>query len=147
MPQGSTGTFCVVPPPAALPEADAAVVRRFEETPPSGEPATLSDLAAWPELISFPGPPTDKGPLGQLDGLHICRELGRGRYGVVFQAVDEMERLVAVKVLKPELAGDPRERLRFEEEARKAAAVRHDHIVTVHRVGPVSYTHLRAHET
>jgi WD40 repeat protein len=122
-------------PPAALPEADAAVVRRFEETPPSGEPATLSDLGAAPEPISFPGPPTDKGPLGQLDGLHIRRELGRGRYGVVYQAVDEMERLVAVKVLKPQLADDPRERARFEEEARKAAAVRHDHIVTVHRVG------------
>jgi WD40 repeat protein len=121
--------------PAGLSEADAPILRRFEETPPSGELATQSDLAAWPELISFPGPPTDKGPLGQLDGLHICRELGRGRYGVVFQAVDEMERLVAVKVLKPQLAGDPRERLRFEEEARKAAAVRHDHIVTMHRVG------------
>jgi WD40 repeat protein len=122
-------------PTAGLPDADAPELRRFEETPPSGELATQSDLGTVPEPISFPGPPTDKGPLGQLDGLHICRELGRGRYGVVFQAVDEMERLVAVKVLKPELAGDPRERLRFEEEARKAAAVRHDHIVTVHRVG------------
>jgi WD40 repeat protein len=120
---------------AALPEADAAVVRRFEETPPSGNPATLAARGAEPEPISFPGPPTSKGPLGQLDGLHICRELGRGRYGVVYQAVDEMERLVAVKVLKPQLADDPRERSRFEGEARKAAAVRHDHVVTVHRVG------------
>jgi WD40 repeat protein/serine/threonine protein kinase len=120
---------------AGLPEADAPILRRFEETPPSGELATQSGLGAWQEPITFPGPPTDKGPLGQLDGLQICRELGRGRYGLVFQAVDEMERLVAVKVLKPQFAGDPRERLRFEEEARKAAAVRHDHIVTVHRVG------------
>jgi WD40 repeat protein len=124
--------------PAGLPEVDAPILRRFEETPPAGELPTQSDLGAWPEPITFPGPPTEKGPLGQLDGLHICRELGRGRYGVVFQAVDEMERLVAVKVLKPQFAGDPRERLRFEEEARKAAAVRHDHIVTVHRVGHAS---------
>jgi hypothetical protein len=73
--------------------------------------------------------------LGQLDSLHIRRQLGYGRYGVVYEALDELDRLVAVKVLKPGLAADPRERVRFEEEGRKAAAVRHDHIVTVYRVG------------
>src|SRR6516165_10622829 len=47
---------------ARLPDADAPILRRFEETPPSGELATQSDLGAWPGPISFPGPPTDKGP-------------------------------------------------------------------------------------
>jgi serine/threonine protein kinase/WD40 repeat protein len=113
----------------------ADIVRRLEQTPPSGEPGTQPSPEGDPGPIAFEGAPTDKGPLGQLDSLHIRRELGRGRYGVVYEAVDELDRLVAVKVLKPQLAGDPCERARFEREARKAAAVRHDHIVTVYHVG------------
>jgi WD40 repeat protein len=122
-------------PHSDLSPVDAEVLRHLEQTPPSGAPATQAEGEPAPQPISFPGPPTDKGPLGQLDTLHIRRELGNGRYGVVYEAVDELDRLVAVKVLRPELAADPRERTRFEQEARKAAAVRHDHIVTVYRVG------------
>ena len=70
------------------------------------------------------------------DRYRIERELGRGGMAVVYLADDlKHHRSVAIKVLRPELAADPRERARFEQEARKAAAVRHDHIVTVHRVG------------
>jgi tetratricopeptide (TPR) repeat protein len=119
--------------PLSLPQDHADGVRRPEETAFFGEPALAA--ASEPAPILFPGPPTDKGPLGQLDSLHIRREVGRGRFGVVYEAVDELDRVVAVKVLKPQLTGDPRERTRLEQEARKAAAVRHDHIVTVHRMG------------
>jgi serine/threonine-protein kinase len=55
---------------------------------------------------------------------------------MVFKAYDEkLDCPVALKVLKPELAASAGDRVRFEGEARKAAAVRHDHVVTVHRVG------------
>src|SRR6516164_6938377 len=131
--EGSAGT---PPPPVAVPESDADFVRRLGEQPPPGARAgPTGGEGSEPAPVPFPGPPTDKGPLGQLDSLHLRQELGRGRYGIVFQAVDELDRLVAVKVLKPELAADPGERARFEAEARKAAAVRHDHIVIVHQVG------------
>src|SRR5262249_46294681 len=43
---------------------------------------------------------------------------------------------------KPQLAADPHERARFEREARRAAAVRHDHIVSVYRVGQAPGTAL-----
>src|SRR6516162_6053516 len=115
-----------------VPESDVDLVRRLEQIPPT-EPDRNSGEEAGP--IAFPGPPTDKGPLGQLGGLHMRQELGRGRFGVVYEAVDELDRLVAVKVLRPQLAADVRERARFEQEARKAAAVRHDHIAAVLRVG------------
>jgi WD40 repeat protein len=86
--------------------------------------------------LAFPDPPTPRGPLGRLGPYHIMAEKGRGTYGRVFQAYDEqLDCVVALKVLRPELAADPKDRARFEEEARKAAAVRHDHVVTVHRVG------------
>jgi WD40 repeat protein len=70
-----------------------------------------------------------------LDSFAIRKELGRGRFAIVYQAIDELDRLVAVKVLKPELAASAKERARFEQEARKAAAVRHDHVITVYQVG------------
>ena len=55
---------------------------------------------------------------------------------MVFQAYDEELRCtVALKVLKQELAASPTDRARFESEARKAAAIHHDHVVTIHRVG------------
>jgi WD40 repeat protein len=116
----------------AVPESDVDLVRRLEQTPPSDAGPNWEEGSG---PIPFPGPPTAKGPLGQLGSLHIRQELGRGRFGVVYEAVDELDRLVAVKVLKPHLAADPRERARFEREARKAAAVRHDHIATVLQVG------------
>jgi serine/threonine protein kinase len=56
--------------------------------------------------------------------------------GVVFQAEDtELLRPVALKVIKPERAGDAAARQRFLQEARGPAAVAHDHIVTIFRVG------------
>jgi WD40 repeat protein len=130
-------------PPVVVPESAAGFLKRLEEQPPPSRDArSLVDESDGAPAITFPDPPTEKGPLGRLDGLHIRKELGRGRFGVVYEAVDELDRLVAVKVLKPELAADPRERARLEQEARKAAAVRHDHIVTVYRVGQAPGTRL-----
>jgi WD40 repeat protein len=124
-------------PPPSVSESDADIARYLKENPP-GDTELGPEEGAGPGPLAIPGPPTTKGPLGRLDSLHLRRELGRGRYGIVFQAVDELDRLVAVKVLRPELAADPRERARFQAEARKAAAVRHDHIVIVHQVGHAS---------
>jgi tetratricopeptide (TPR) repeat protein len=55
--------------------------------------------------------------------------------GQVFRALDErLNRVVAVKVLLPALAGDPVARRRFLREARAAAAVCHENVVTIHAV-------------
>ncbi len=43
--------------------------------------------------------------------------------------------MVAIKVMKPELAGDEIARKRFEREARSAAKIHHRNVATVHRVG------------
>jgi WD40 repeat protein len=88
-----------------------------------------------PDLL-FPEPPTRLGPLGRLESYHIVAELGRGAFGLVFKAHDEkLNCAVALKVLRPELAASAGDRDRFEGEARKAAAIRHDHVVAIYRVG------------
>ncbi|MDZ4864328.1 MAG: serine/threonine-protein kinase [Gemmatimonadota bacterium] len=63
------------------------------------------------------------------------RELGRGGMGAVFLARDiKLDRLVAIKVLPPELAVRPELRARFLQETRTAASFSHPNIVPVHGV-------------
>jgi WD40 repeat protein len=66
----------------------------------------------------------------------LLEVLGRGGMGVVFRARDpRLEREVAVKVIRPELAARPGIVERFRREARAAAAVEDDHILGVYEVG------------
>jgi serine/threonine-protein kinase len=63
-------------------------------------------------------------------------ELGAGGMGRVFRARDErLGRAVAVKVLRPESAGDPDFRARFSREARTLAQLDHPGIVTLYDFG------------
>ena len=65
----------------------------------------------------------------------LHRELGRGGMGVVFLARDvALDRLIAVKLLPPELAAEPALRQRFLAEARTAAGLSHPHVVSIHAV-------------
>jgi serine/threonine protein kinase len=66
-----------------------------------------------------------------------ARLLGEGSFGAVYAAHDRLlERPVAVKLLRPQLATDTTARRRFEHEVRTAAlAGVHPHVVTVHDTG------------
>src|SRR5918911_656854 len=56
--------------------------------------------------------------------------------GVVFRGEDpHLLRPVALKALLPGLVSCPSSRQRFVREARAAASVRHDHVVTIYQVG------------
>jgi hypothetical protein len=64
--------------------------------------------------------------------------LGRGGFATVHAAFDRsLKRDVAVKLLHPELAGDPAVRERFRREAEAVARVRHPHIIPIYAVGEV----------
>jgi eukaryotic-like serine/threonine-protein kinase len=65
----------------------------------------------------------------------VVRELGRGAMGVVFLARDvALHRLVAIKVLRQDLAGCEEQRERFRREARVTARLT-DGVVAVHGFG------------
>ena len=72
----------------------------------------------------------------QLNSYKIIDQIGRGGMGIVLRAYEpELDRLVAIKFLKPELADDPDCRRRFTREAKTAARLKHPNIVEIHAVG------------
>jgi len=63
------------------------------------------------------------------------RELGRGGMGIVFLARDvALDRLVAIKLLPPNLAAQPELRGRFLREAQTAAKLSHPNIIPIYQV-------------
>jgi serine/threonine-protein kinase len=65
----------------------------------------------------------------------VERRIGAGAMGEVYLAEDtKLGRKVALKVLPPELAGDPQRQERFRREAKAVAALKHPNIVTIHSV-------------
>jgi WD40 repeat protein len=78
----------------------------------------------------------DSQYLGQIERFMIAELVGRGGMGMVFRAFDAcLERTVAVKVLDPQYSRNPQARDRFHREARAAAGVTHENVVTIHHVG------------
>ncbi|MCX5788686.1 MAG: protein kinase [Elusimicrobia bacterium] len=79
------------------------------------------------------GPPCAGCVIG--GNYRLDRELGRGAMGLVFEATDlALRRKVAVKQLREELKGSPRDLKKFLAEARIVAALRHPHIVEIFAV-------------
>lgn len=72
----------------------------------------------------------------RLGHYEVVRRLGAGGMGVVWEARDtRLDRLVAVKTLSPEAAGDALARERLLQEARAAASLDHRNVCTLHDVG------------
>ena len=72
--------------------------------------------------------------LGKLGVYEVESLLGLGSTGVVFRAFDtQLQRPVALKVLRPSLGGTAKER--FLAEARTVASIDHPHVVTIYQVG------------
>jgi len=73
--------------------------------------------------------------LGKYD---ILEELGGGGFGIVYKARDtSLNRLVALKVLHPQLTVDPKFIENFRDEAQKLAQVDHPNVVGVHEINEV----------
>jgi WD40 repeat protein/serine/threonine protein kinase len=88
------------------------------------------------ELYDFLAPAQAPGDLGRLGPYRVLALLGAGGMGVVFRAEDpQLKRLVALKAMRPTLAASASAKQRFLREAQTAAAIKHDHIVTIHQVG------------
>ncbi|VTR94265.1 urea-binding protein : Urea/short-chain amide ABC transporter, periplasmic urea/short-chain amide-binding protein OS=Rhodopirellula sallentina SM41 GN=RSSM_05980 PE=4 SV=1: Pkinase: Peripla_BP_5 [Gemmata massiliana] len=106
-----------------------------EQTQPGLHP-TGDTVSPGARQYKFIEPRQVAGELGRFGNYRVIRLLGSGGMGLVFEAEEvALGRPVALKVLKPELAADPESRERFLREARAAAEIPSDHVVTVLSVG------------
>jgi serine/threonine protein kinase len=80
--------------------------------------------------------PTSLSAGSLFGGYRIERTLGQGGMGIVYLARQlELDRLVALKVIRPELAHDEHFRARFRSESRTAASIENPRVVTVFGAG------------
>src|SRR6185312_1270 len=80
--------------------------------------------------------------LGRIGHYEALQVLGKGGFGIVFRAFDDLlQRVVAIKVMAPQLAATSPARKRFLREARTLADIRHEDVVQVHEVveQPIPY--------
>jgi formylglycine-generating enzyme required for sulfatase activity/serine/threonine protein kinase len=124
--EGLIRRICRLGPPGAPEAGELTHGGGPQTTPPPVED----------ESFSWLGPAQAPEELGWLGPYRILEKLGAGGMGIVFRAEDPaLQRAVALKTMKPSLAANESARIRFRREAQAAAAIQHDHIVTIHYVG------------
>ena len=116
--------------------------RTPRQTDPGGQvrPGALSALLA--ELARAPEQdgrrPTEEGfrPGAVVGRFDLLREIGRGGFGIVYEARDrELGRLVAFKAVRAGAGSPVLREERLQREAEAAARLSHPNLVTLHDVG------------
>src|ERR1043165_3067236 len=119
-------------------------IKQFSKGTPITDPDTIGTShvpaasVADPEL-DFLTPAQAPNEIGRLGPYRILKVLGKGGMGAVFLADEpKLERQVALKVMRPKIAANPMAKDRFLREARAAAKLKSDHIVTIYEVDEAS---------
>src|SRR5579862_9537670 len=106
-----------------------------------GEQTDIAGAQGWSQPVAPPNATDIRG--GRLqNGMHlgkryeIVQMLGEGGMGAVYKARDvELDRLVALKVIRPELAGNPAILQRFKQELILARQVTHRNVIRIYDLG------------
>jgi serine/threonine protein kinase len=126
---------------AADPPELAGLMEHLSQLRPAGGTTVdLANGAHQPEsdgaALAVLAPPQGADEIGRLGNYRVLKVLGVGGMGMVYHAEDvQLQRPVALKVMKPDVAKSPTALERFLREARAAAKLHSDHVVTIHQVG------------
>ncbi len=105
---------------------------------PGSISALLADLASTPEVAAGVTWSPELRPGAVVDRFELVRELGRGAFGVVFEARDtSLGRAVAFKVVRAGLSGVAEDQLR--REAETIARLAHPNLVTLYDFGSCAH--------
>jgi tetratricopeptide (TPR) repeat protein len=119
------------------PDQRATVERHLDACEECLELVTLAartSIATRPGLVEHePAAPTAPARIGRYE---LGELLGRGGMGVVYAAHDtQLDREVALKLVQPRLAGDPRAQVALLREAQAMARITQPNVLTVYDLG------------
>ncbi len=128
-------------------EAPARPPEPARKSAPKSAPKSGPKSVGRPAPKPIPATPKATSQPVAVAGYAITKELGRGAMGnVVLATQTSLDRKVALKLLKSELAKDVSFVDRFRKEARAAAQLNHPNVVTVFDVGEDGGHHFLAME-
>src|SRR5262249_38326597 len=117
-----------------------AIRHRSDGIPPDLPASPGLDTLVHPRYRAVPGrysfllPAVQPDEIGRLGNYRVLRLLGRGGMAFVFAAEDAtLHRPVALKVMRPDLHAEAAGCERFLTEARRLAAIKHEHLITVYQ--------------
>jgi serine/threonine protein kinase len=117
------------------PQLEGVIDKLLAEGPDQTITSVCDESNERDSSLDFLDPTDHPDHLGRLGSYEIAGVIGRGGMGVVLRGMDaRLDRPVAIKVLHRHLLCDGVARKRFFREAKAAAAVTHDHVVTIHAV-------------
>jgi serine/threonine protein kinase/WD40 repeat protein len=120
---------------AALRDRIEALLRSHQEVDTFLEVPAVEQIIQDDRGLAFLATCANPGSLGRLDHYEVLEIVGRGSTGMVLKGRDtKLQRIVAIKVLKPLLAGSGTARKLFVREAQAAAAVRDDNVIAIYAV-------------
>ena len=120
------------------PDERARLLERLQaDNPDLGAAVTIRIEALQRSGFASSGP-SSPAPGETFGNYRIERQLGSGGMGTVYLAEQiDLQRRVALKLIRPERLADADARARFRREARAVANLRHPGICAVHEVGNV----------
>jgi serine/threonine protein kinase len=119
----------------ALRERIETLLRSHEEAGTFLEVPAMEQMVQDDQGLAFLASSAEPGSLGRHDHYEVLEIVGRGGTGMVLKGRDtKLQRIVAIKVLKPLLAGSDTARKLFVREAQAAAAVRNDNVIAIYAV-------------
>jgi len=106
------------------------------ETPVPGRPSDASPTRVSTSSAYFSGGVALQPGTVLVARYEILKVLGEGGMGAVYRAKDrELDRVVALKVIRPELAGNPAIIQRFKQELILARQVTHRNVIRIYDLG------------
>src|SRR6266403_55646 len=149
-PSGAGSSPSDLPPPSDAPTvvlpsgvsgSDAPTLVPLSHVPPSDAPTLLEEVTPPPgrsprtQNLQTPQPVLEAGTI--LAGRYeIVATLGEGGMGAVYKAKDlELDRMVALKVIRPELAKNPAIIDRFKQELLLSQRVTHRNVIRIYDLG------------
>lgn len=105
-----------------------------------GENPAASEFAPTMQSRKHFVPPAAESLAKSFPHLEILETLGHGGMGAVYKARQKkLDRIVALKIVRPDTADDPNFTVRFDREAKTLARLNHPNIVGVYDFGDVDY--------